>query len=120
VRHAFRQFQYPSVPLSVLHDLHVKTAEPTARLVLAAAAAVGKTNRRHHPAPPGPGSAAPQQPTRPEPARPSDPDAVAGARGVRTQAAPRDTQDPQGRRCGSIPQGQTGWGAWGSNPEPAD
>jgi len=33
------------VPLSVLHDLHVKTAEATTRLVLAAAAAVRKTNR---------------------------------------------------------------------------
>jgi hypothetical protein len=54
---------------SVLHDLHGTTAEATARLVLAAAAAVRKKSRPRRPAP-TPGSAAPNRSSRPEPLRP--------------------------------------------------
>jgi integrase len=53
---------------SVLLDLHFKTAEATARLVLAAAAR--NPGRRYQPKIGPPKSAAPQPPTGPEPVRP--------------------------------------------------
>jgi integrase len=73
---------------SVLLDLHFKTAEAVARLVLAAAAHHPARHRRH-PRPDPPASTAPQPPTRPEPVRPRRSRARRSRNTARTHVTPR-------------------------------
>jgi integrase len=73
---------------SVLLDLHFKTAEATARLVLAAAA--HHPTRRHRPTTNrAPASTAPRPPTHPEPVRPKRSRRHRRAKAARTHMTPR-------------------------------
>jgi integrase len=82
---------------SVLLDLHFKTGEATARLVLAAAA--HHPARGHHPRPQHslPASAAPRPPTRPEPLRPKQSRHRRHAKTARTHMTP--TRHPRSKKA---------------------